>query len=318
MSLRVLEPGLCTLVVDFGRPRNRSLGVPLGGASDRTSLALGNALVGNPPDAAALEINLAGPTLEAACDLACVVYGAPFDLRSDRQPLWAGKTFTLRAGERLQVGGVSEGMRAYLCVRGGLQSPLILNSRSGLEPLRAGAEIPCARATTGVRWIHPSFAWDHGWAWYANLVGPCRMLRVLDGPQVAWFPSKGFFAPGDGAIPPPLFTVGSASDRMGLRLLGDPLPWPDRELVSEPVCPGSVQVTRDGQCILLGVDGQTIGGYPKIAQVISADLDRLGQLRPGEQVYFVRIALERAEALHRAKQKELHAWLTRLQVSLGT
>ncbi len=103
---------------------------------------------------------------------------------------------------------------------------------------------------------------------------------------------------------------------MGLRLQGEPLTWPKRELVSEPVCPGSVQVTRDGQCIVLGVDGQTIGGYPKIAQVVSADLDRVGQLRPGDQVYFVRVALQRAEALQRAKQAELRAWVTRLRVSL--
>ena len=103
MTLRVLEPGLYTLVVDFGRPHHRSLGVPIGGAADRTSLALGNALVGNPPDAAALEINLAGPTLEAVHDLACVVYGAPFRLNSDRQPLSEGRTFTFHAGERIHM-----------------------------------------------------------------------------------------------------------------------------------------------------------------------------------------------------------------------
>src|SRR2546430_6494102 len=104
MSLRVLEPGLQTLVVDFGRPHCRSLGVPVGGAADRTSLAIGNALVGNPPNTAALEITLAGPTLEAGCDLACVVRGAPFELISNRQPLTVGKTFTLRAGEQLRIG----------------------------------------------------------------------------------------------------------------------------------------------------------------------------------------------------------------------
>jgi antagonist of KipI len=142
------------------------------------------------------------------------------------------------------------------------------------------------------------------------------MIRVLDGPQADWFPADSFFTPMDGTIPPPLFTVGPAGDRMGLRLQGDPIPWPDRELISEPVCPGSVQVTRDGQCILLGVDGQTIGGYPKIAQAVSADLDRVGQLRQGDQVYFVRVDLERAEALHRAKQTELRQWVTRLRESL--
>src|SRR5213075_716596 len=109
------------------------------------------------------------------------------------------------------------------------------------------------------------------------------------------------------------FTVTPASNRMGLRLDSEPVKLAGRELVSEPVCPGTVQVTRDGQCIVLGVDGQTIGGYPKIAQVISADLDKLGQLRPHEGIHFVRVFLEEAEQLHREKQMELRSWLTRLR-----
>ena len=100
MTLRVLDPGLYTLVVDLGRPGRRSLGVSVGGAADRAALILGNALVGNAPEAAALELTLAGPSLEAGCELACIVYGAPFRLSGDRQNLVVGKTFTLRSGER--------------------------------------------------------------------------------------------------------------------------------------------------------------------------------------------------------------------------
>jgi len=102
---------------------------------------------------------------------------------------------------------------------------------------------------------------------------------------------------------------------MGLRLRGGPLAVPDRELVSEPVCPGAVQVTRDGQCIVLGVDGQTIGGYPKVAQVIAADLDVLGQLRPGEQVCFVRVGLDEAEAAYRRREAELEDRLRRIRLA---
>src|SRR5262245_57915053 len=97
MSLRVLEPGLHSVVVDAGRPRSRSLGVPVGGAADRFSLAIGNALVGNPADAAALEVCLNGPVLQADEDLACVLFGAPFELSAGQQNLAAGKTFTLLA-----------------------------------------------------------------------------------------------------------------------------------------------------------------------------------------------------------------------------
>src|SRR6516164_9178205 len=101
MSLRLLTAGLYTLLVDQGRPATRSLGVPVGGAADLWSLAIGNGLVGNAPDSPALEISLAGPTLQADCDLACVIHGAPFAAACDRQQLVPGRTFVLRAGEVL-------------------------------------------------------------------------------------------------------------------------------------------------------------------------------------------------------------------------
>ncbi len=102
---------------------------------------------------------------------------------------------------------------------------------------------------------------------------------------------------------------------MGLRLSGEPLNFPARELVSEPISPGAVQVTRDGQCIVLGVDGQTIGGYPKIAHVISADLDLLAQLRPGDQVRFVSVSQEEARERYRQRQRKLGQWQERLALT---
>jgi antagonist of KipI len=296
-TLTVLRPGLRTLVVDAGRPHCRSLGVPAGGAADRAALALGNALVGNRPDAAALEVCLAGPTVVANAPLACVVYGAPFDLATDRRTLTPGKTFTLAAGEELRVGGARERAYAYFCVRGGFLVPEVLGSRSGLEPLRAGAALPCRSGAIGVRWFGPGFSAD----------AEPRTLRTLPGRQADWFGDDEFYRR--------TFTVASESDRMGLRLRGEPLAVPDRELVSEPVCPGSVQVTRDGQCIVLGVDGQTIGGYPKVAQVIAADLDKLARLRPGDEVRFRPVSLEAAESLYRQRRAELRTWLTRLRAA---
>jgi biotin-dependent carboxylase-like uncharacterized protein len=283
--------------VDHGRPRSRSLGVSVGGAADRFALAVGNALVGNPPDAAALEISVNGPTFASDAPLACVLYGAPFEMILGGTVWEAGKTFTLHPGEELRIGGTPRGLRAYLCVHGGLQTPIVLDSRSSLEPLRAGAELPCQPGVIHVRRFEHEFAWN----------AEPRSLRAVDGPQVDWFRVEEFY--------PQAFTVTPASNRMGLRLRGEALTLPERELVSEPVCPGSVQVTRDGQCIVLGVDGQTIGGYPKLAQVVSADLDKLGQLRPGEQLRFQRVTQETAEALYRAKQAELREWCTRLRTA---
>jgi antagonist of KipI len=295
--LTVVAPGFHTLVVDEGRPRTRSLGVPVGGAADRRALVLGNALVGNDSDAAALEVNLGGPTLRSSGRVAAVVFGAPFRLTSDRQRLAAGTTFTLGTGETLHVGGTAEGMRAYLCVRGGFRSPLVLGSRSALAPVAAGDELPCAAGTIKPRFLRRNFLGDD----------EPHLLGALDGTQADWVRPDEFYGRE--------FRVAPESNRMGLRLTGTPLTLPRREMVSEPVCPGTVQVTRDGQCIVLGVDGQTIGGYPKVAQVIAADLDKFARLRPGAAVRFRRVAPDEAEALYRARREELHEWLTRLRTA---
>src|SRR6516164_2913945 len=111
MSLEVLDPGWASRIVDMGRPRWRSLGVPVGGAADCFALAIGNALVGNPPDAAALEISLNGPTLIADDDVACVLYSSPFEMTINRSPHDAGKSFTLHRSEELRIGGTPSGMR---------------------------------------------------------------------------------------------------------------------------------------------------------------------------------------------------------------
>src|SRR5262245_47694694 len=227
--LTVMTPGLSTLVVDHGRPATRSLGVPVGGAADRRSLAIGNALVGNLPDAAALEVTLAGPTVAADDDLACVVYGAPFDLASARQHLVMGRTFTLRAGEELHLGGATAGVRAYLCVRGGLLTSEILGSRSGLTPLKAGERLACSPSAIRPRSIPLESDWS---------LQPTP-LRTVEGSQSDWFNAGEFYGQE--------LTVTPSSNRMGLRLEGKPLRMPGRELMSEPVCLGDVQVTRVGQ-----------------------------------------------------------------------
>lgn len=297
-ALKLLTPGWGTRVVDLGRPTTRSLGVPYGGAADQTSLILGNALVGNPKNAAALEISGAGPSLQADEDLACVVFGAPFDLAGVRRKVRTNVTFTLPAGDELRIGGTARGMRAYFCVRGGLQVPEILGSRSALEMLGEGAILSCRPGKINGRFL-PAGIFE---TW--NQSGP---LRVLPGPQASWFDMQEFLRQE--------YTVGSASDRMGLRLKGDPLTFQAAEITSEPVCPGSVQVTRDGQCIILGIDGQTIGGYPRIGQVIATDLDRLGQMRPGQPVRFACVTLAEALAAWKERQHNLTEWITRLRVT---
>ena len=328
MSLTVLDHGLASRIVDMGRPRSRSLGVSVGGAADRRSLALGNSLIGNPPDAAALEITLKGPHLCANAEVGCVVFGAPFELSGSRD---VGRSFNLDAGDILKIGGTATGCRAYLCVSGGFSGPEILASDSALEPIRRGDPLECRVSSLKPRWgmnpfdCAPGVPPDLGSPGVPP-VGPVErvvtsdfqadrrdagptQIRVLPGPQRVWFPDSQFFEQ--------TYTVAAASNRMGLRLLGVPLLRPPRELSSEPVAPGAVQITNDGLPVILGVDGQTIGGYPKIAHVIRADFDGLGQLRPGSSMRFVETSPAEAEAAFQSKRaalkRTLALWRTAIE-----
>jgi biotin-dependent carboxylase-like uncharacterized protein len=302
MSLRVLHPGTFSLLVDGGRPSTRSLGIPLGGAADRTAWEIGNALAGSPPDAVALEIALSGPTLIADCDVSACVFGAPFDCTIDGIAVSAAYVFHLRKGQTLKIGGANGGARAYLCVRGGFQTKRILGSGSAFAPISEGDVLACESSMNAGR----SLA-------HANVpslfdeTASVDALRVIDGPQANWFSSSSFSQQS--------FTISPASNRMGVRLQGEPLPREAREMISEAVAPGAVQITNEGLPIILGVDGQTIGGYPKIAHVVGADLDRVGQLRPGQSIRFLPITLEEAEALAEVRRRKRRSWLAALRLA---
>jgi antagonist of KipI len=296
MSLLVVEPGLQTLIVDAGRPTTRHWGVPLGGAADRMSWMLANLLVGNSPDAAALEICLAGPTLEVQSDVGVALVGAPFEWFRNDVRLSPNRAIQCRPGDRLRIGGTARSSRAYLAIAGGIQNPMVLGSQTSFDRLERGRQLNCRNGTVDEQAIQYAISESDGPVF----------LRALPGAQVHWFDQEQFFGP--------RFAVTPTSNRMGIRLQGEPLKRPERELVSEPVAPGAVQVVNDGQCIVLGVDGQTIGGYPKVAHVIGADLDRLGQLRPGDSVVFELLCMDEAEAAWRERQQALQAWVARLTV----
>src|ERR1043165_1973213 len=222
MSFVVLDPGLDTRIVDMGRPATRRRGVPIGGAADRRSLALGNALVGNPPNSPALEITLIGPHLRADTDCGCVVFGAPFAKNVRGGP---ATTFTMKAGEELRIGGAGVGARAYLCVRGGFQTREVLRSRSALNSIHREEMLTCPSGTIGVFScpdLDREFAEE-------------TVIATLSGLQADWLDVGEFFNQS--------LVVTSDCNRMGLRLKGKPLTVPTGEMVSEPVCPGAIQVT---------------------------------------------------------------------------
>jgi len=313
MSLLVLEPGLFSMIVDGGRPRTRSLGVPPGGPADRSAFVLGNSLLGNPPETTALGITLVGPALQALERVGMCICGAAFSLSSRKQRIAINHCFTLEEGEELHIGGTRNGARAYVCVAGGFQAPTILGSMSAFSPIRRGDKLICSQSSSEKYALRAEFEWPLVPTLAEQWQTRPRCLRVLPGPEADWFSRSGREIY-DGS-PPPMFTVTPDSNRMGLRLAGPPLAVPPREMVSQPVTPGTIQVTRGGQLILIGVDGQSIGGYPRIANVISADLDLVGQLRPGDGVTFQSVDLTAAEELGRRKRLLLDQWCLRLRAA---
>lgn len=302
MGLLVHHPGTHSLLVDLGRPHTRSLGVPLGGAADRTAYLLGNALLGNAPEAVALEMTLFGPRLEATDTHTGVLSGAEFTVVVNQdKPISPGKTFTIRPGDQLAFTPPRRGLRAYLSVVGGFVAPELLGSRSAWQPLARGHRLDCPTSHQRGRFVR----------WDAPAPAEPVVLRVLHGSHAAQVGAE--------ALVTQEYRVLPSSNRMGLRLQGSqPLQRLQAELLSAPVCPGTVQVTHDGQPVVLGVDAQTIGGYPRAAHVIVADLDQLGQLRPGDAVRFAWVDLPTAEAAWQEHRAWLREWQTRLAVVMDS
>jgi len=279
--LRVLSPGASTTVQGGPRRGSGSLGVPAGGAMDLPALASANALLRNAPLATGLEITVAGPELEILAPARIAVAG-----EVDCSPAGPWPR-SLGPGDRLKLGRVRAGLRAYLCIDGGLAQP---PAGSGTRALRKADIV--TRATPGTvpprARIPPATA---GW--------PQAILRIraMPGPHLSYFSRSGietFFSSE--------YVVSPRSDRRGLRLDGPPVELVrPADLPPEGVAPGSVQVPGDRLPIVLGPDGPVTGGYPRVACVIGADLPLLAQARPGQRIRFERTTLAEALAAWRAR-----------------
>lgn len=305
--LHVVKPGLQTTVQDLGRVGHQAAGVPVAGPMDVFSHRLANQLVGNPPGAATLEITLMGPELQIEADTTMAVAGAEFDIVCDQRMVAVGSSFGVSRGQRLRFGRRLKGARAYLAVTGGIATPPVLGSRAthlvshmgGLDgrALVAGDRLPVASG--------PSACPPRKSMGLTLPTGGRARLRILPGPQVEWFRPEAWRVLTGGA-----FRISPMSNRMGYRLEGSSLPrLLDDELISQAVCFGSVQVPAAGLPILLMADRQTTGGYPKVAEVISADLPLAAQLAPGEFIEFVMCSRADAVAALIARERQ---WL-RLQ-----
>jgi antagonist of KipI len=313
MNIDILRSSFLTTVQDLGRMGFREFGVSPGGALDSHALRVANLLVGNKESAAGIEITFGGVQLRFADERVVAWCGGEFDVRIGSTSLPAGHAGFVRAGDVLIFNQPKTGCRSWLGISGGIDVPLVLGSRStdlranfgGFDgrALRDGDEVSLGgnserpkilieklREQKVANWKPP-----HDWS------SPAKhepVLRVICGSD-----SDRFNDVTIQRFTNDVFVVSADSNRMGARLKGPHLQRDhDVDLVSEGVAPGTIQVPPSGQPILLLGDCQTIGGYPKIAHVITVDLSVAAQLRAGDSVRFREISL--AEAHRRLVERE--------------
>jgi antagonist of KipI len=302
MSLRVLRPGLLSTLQDHGRHGLQHVGLCPGGAMDPVALALANALVGNPRDEAALEITVIGPELAFEEDTLVAVCGAEF-----KGSFPHNRPVLAPAGSRFNVGRAVRGARAYLAVAGGFAVEPVLGSRSTYLPgrfggfegraLKHGDVLPLREPQAAKRFSRLKKTRDGSVRWSAPpLTLPDRepvLIHVLEGEHFT-----GFDSAAQRAFLDAVWRISPDSNRMGFRLAGPALARAEGgEILSGPTCLGTVQVPANGVPIVLMADHQTTGGYPHIAEIVSADVPRLAQLAPGGTVHFARCDLGMAAEL---------------------
>ncbi|HEX5176012.1 MAG TPA: biotin-dependent carboxyltransferase family protein [Chthoniobacteraceae bacterium] len=309
-KITVVRAGPLTSVQDLGRPGYRALGVSRGGALDLRAAQVANLLVGNPAEAGLLEITLGAVQLRFADARAVAWCGGEFAVQVAETAIPAGRPAFVNRGELLKIAASRCGCRAWLAIGGGVEVPMVLDSRStdlrsafgGYKgrALQDGDEVSLGQAgrlsTEGGR-IAPWGA-PQEWVLTAMHLPILRVVRGADWQRFEQGARKAFLETE--------FTVSAQADRMGVRLEGAELARINkREMLSEAVAPGTVQVANDGQPILLLGDCQTIGGYPKIAHVITVDLGAAAQLQPNDVVRFEEVTPSEAEALFLEREIDL-------------
>ncbi len=300
----VITPGGFTTVQDKGRFGFQQMGVPVCGVLDFFAADIANRLVGNPGHSAVLEITVTGPCLRFLAPMDIAVTGAEMDMTLNNRPVAQWRSIRVGPDDVLTLSQVRSGCRAYLAVSGGIDVPLVMGSAAtyvgggigGFQgrPLKAGDILDAhgtGRPPAGLRALPDKLIPSY----------PSRVvLRAVPGPQDDYFDS------GMDTLFTCQYMVTPKADRMGYRLMGEKIPIRDgmpKSIVSEPSIPGGIQIPADEQPIILLVE-QTVGGYAKIATVISTDIPKLAQATPGDTVSFEKIDLAEAHRICLETQKK--------------
>jgi biotin-dependent carboxylase-like uncharacterized protein len=301
----VVKPGAYTTVQDRGRFSYQQFGVPVCGVVDSFAYRLANVLVGNFQGQAVLEATIFGPTLKALNHGLIAVTGGNLSPVLNNTPLPMWESVAIHPEDILQFKGIKSGCRAYIAVAGGIDVPLVMGSRStyvagkigGIEGrlLEVGDRLNKGEGTGKVGTRVPSELIPT----YSDDIE----IRVILGPQDDYFSEsiEKFFTS--------TFKVSTKADRMGYRLEGDPITHKeavDKSIISEPSVPGGIQVPPDGQPIILLVE-QTVGGYTKIATVISSDIGKVGQAKPGDQIHFRQVELDEAHRVLKIEEEKIES-----------
>jgi antagonist of KipI len=318
MKIRIKKAGLMATIQDLGRHHYLSQGVPVSGVMDSLSAQIANLSLGNAPNDAVIEFTQSGAAFVTEEDVLICLSGAGAFLKTERGTLPSNRPVFVPAGTSLYLENAPWGCRSYLAAAGGWDMPEILGSKSTYITARfGGLEGRCLKEndilnSSGNLTITTKAIWDslngHAinfpkWSVARDLFlqADRNTIRVMRGREFNWFgePStSSFFSQG--------YVLGNNSNRMGYQLLGKSLRRvAEGELLSTAVTPGTIQVTNNGDLVLLMADCQTTGGYPRIAQVAAVDLPLCAQLKPGDAIHFKEISWKEAEKLYIERELDL-------------
>lgn len=312
----VVQPGLLSTIQDLGRFGYQKYGISVSGAMDKQALRIGNLLVGNREDAAAIEMTFRGPILRLLTDLCVAFTGGELNPIVNGIPVPTWQSLALKEGDVISVPGPPKvGLRAYLSVSGGIDVPLVMGSRSthllsnlgGLgRPLikddKLGVLCRTMVPNTVCLKADQIPVYSHEW-----------ILRVVFGPQDDYFTSAG-----KATFLSSVYQITPKANRMGYRLEGPRIEHSHgADILSDATPNGSIQVPGDGMPIILLADGQTTGGYAKIGGVISSDLNKLAQASPGDSVTFQRVELSRAHQIMAQAKKDMCMIKTQISRARG-